>query len=116
MDEWYWSIRQETGFRDVGDDQGQGSDLHHLSIYRKLGFHTYLTETGMVVRKLRRDSVRRMKRKIRHFKREFARGEMLCGEHVRQCLASWSGHAEHGDTYNLRRKLFGKLILRRSGE
>ena len=39
-----------------------------------LGFHTYLTETGRVVRKLRRDSVRRMKRKIKLFKKEFAQG------------------------------------------
>ncbi len=37
-------------------------------------------------------------------------------EQVRRCLVSWCGHAEHGDTYNLRRKLFGKLILRRNGE
>lgn len=37
-----------------------------------LGFRTYMTDQGKVIRKLRRDSVRRMKRKIRHFTREFA--------------------------------------------
>jgi len=31
-------------------------------------------------------------------------------------LASWNGHAKHGNTYNLRRKLFKKLIFRRNGE
>jgi hypothetical protein len=81
-----------------------------------LGFRTYMTETGRVVRKVRRDSVRRMKRKISHFTREFSQGTMLCGEQIRRCLVSWNGHAKHGNTYNLRRKLFGRLIFRRSVE
>lgn len=81
-----------------------------------LGFRTYITDHGKVIRKLRRDSVRRMKRKIKYFKREFAENRMNCGEHIRQCLVSWNGQAKHGNTYNLRHKLFGKLIFRRNEE
>ena len=41
-----------------------------------LGFRTYMTGQGKVIRKLRRDSLRRMKRKIKFFKREFAEKRM----------------------------------------
>ncbi|SPF44879.1 hypothetical protein SBF1_3120004 [Candidatus Desulfosporosinus infrequens] len=50
-----------------------------------------------------------MKHKIKYFKKEFTQERMICGEHIRQCLVSWNGHAKHGNTYNLRRKLFKKL-------
>ena len=78
-----------------------------------LGFRTYMTGQGKVIRKLRRDSLRRLKRKIKFFKREFADKRMDCGGKIRQSLVSWIGHAKHGNTYNLRRKLFGKIIFRR---
>jgi hypothetical protein len=41
-----------------------------------LGFHMYLTENGKVIRKIRDSSKKRMKRKIRAFKRKYAKGEM----------------------------------------
>ena len=81
-----------------------------------LGFRTYMTEQGKVIRKLRRDSLRRMKRKIKYFKRAFAERRMNYGEHIRQSVASWTGHARHGNTYNLRRKIFRKLIFKRDGK
>jgi hypothetical protein len=36
----------------------------------------YLTENGKVIRKIRDSSKKRMKRKIRAFKRKYAKGEM----------------------------------------
>ena len=77
-----------------------------------LGFHTYLTETGAVIRKVRRDSVKRMKRKLKFFERKYAKEEMDV-EAVRRSVVSWLGHAEFGNTYGLRKRLIGKLVLTR---
>lgn len=77
-----------------------------------LGFHTYITETGKVVRKLRRDSKRRIKRKLKYFQREYQNGNMDY-ERIRACVASWIGHAAHGNTYNLRKKIFNKYAFQK---
>lgn len=69
-----------------------------------LGFHTYLTETGAVIRKIRKESKDRMKRKLLMFKREYGKGNKNLDD-IRKCLASWLGHAKHGHTYRLRKKL-----------
>lgn len=51
-------------------------------------------------RKVRRDSVKRMKRKIR----KYITGK-LTKEELQKSLQSWTGHAEHADSYNLRAKI-----------
>lgn len=78
------------------------------------GFHTYLTETGRVIRKLCRKPKAAMKRKIKHFNKSYAEGEMTY-EQVRQSAASWIGHAKHGNTYYLRKNILRKLKLRKDG-
>lgn len=75
-----------------------------------LGFHTYLTETGKVIRKLRHDSAKRMKRKARAFVEKY-RNDETDSEVIERSLYSWLGHAEHGDTWGLRRAILDKLIL-----
>ena len=79
-----------------------------------LGFHTYLTETGKVVRKVRHDCAKRMKRKLKAFKAKYANGE-LDAEAIRRSLVSWLGHAEFGNTYGLRKKLLENFILTKEG-
>lgn len=73
-----------------------------------LGFHSYLTETGAVVQKLRRDSAKRMKAKIRHWKKAYPAGEVTKEEILCSFLA-WDAHAAHGDTYALRRQYADRL-------
>lgn len=80
-----------------------------------LGFHTYVTETGKVIRKLRKNSKARMKRKVRAFNEGYADGTMDY-EAIRRSVASWVGHARHGNTYRLRQHILGKLCLRRETE
>ncbi len=80
-----------------------------------LGFHTYVTETGKIIRKIRRKSKASMKRKIKKFNDAYAKGEMSY-ETVRSSVASWLGHAKHGNTYHLRKKIMGELSLRRNVE
>lgn len=57
-------------------------------------------------RKLRKDSVRRMKRKLRSIQRRKAEG-LPVRDNIEAVIASWEGHARHADTFNLRGKLLG---------
>lgn len=80
-----------------------------------LGFHSYITDTGKVIRKLRKSSKEKMKKKIRYFNSAYERGEITL-EAIEQSVAAWIGHAKHGNTYNLRRKTLGRLKLKGCGK
>ena len=66
-----------------------------------LGFHSYLTETGKVIRKVRAKSINNMRRKIRKYRERVDRGEMTL-EEVQQSYTSWLAHISHGNTYKLK--------------
>lgn len=68
-----------------------------------LGFHSYLTETGSVIRKLRRASIKRMNARIKRWERELKEGTVT-KEQVWASYQSWDAHAAHGDTRALRDK------------
>lgn len=72
------------------------------------GFHTYLTKTGKVVKKLRYASIKRMKRRIRLWERQYAAGE-ITREKIMECYGSWEAHAKHGDTRQLRQEMRARL-------
>lgn len=57
-------------------------------------------------RRLRKDSVNRMKRKMRRMQARYHRGEMTWDE-IDAVIVSWVGHARHADTWNLRTKVLG---------
>lgn len=57
-------------------------------------------------RALRKDSIHRMKRKMRRMARLYHRGLMSWDE-IDPVIMSWIGHAKHADTYNLRGKVLG---------
>jgi hypothetical protein len=65
-----------------------------------LGFHTYLTKTGKVVRIIRRKSKENMKRKINKFRKLVSAGKMNY-EDVLHSYQSWKAHAKHGNTHRL---------------
>lgn len=68
-----------------------------------LGFRTYMTDSGKVVRKIRRDSKNRIRRKLKKFRRLLDEGRITF-ETVVQSYSSWTGHAEHGNTHHLIRQ------------
>jgi len=68
-----------------------------------LGFHTYMADTGKIVRKLRRDSIRRVKAKIKQWREEYPQGE-ITKQQIIDSFRAWDAHASHGDTYSLRSK------------
>jgi len=69
-----------------------------------LGFHSYLTETGKVVRKLRQSSKKRMMSRIKRWKHERDEGTIDLA-HVWASYTAWDAHAAHGDTRELRIKI-----------
>jgi len=77
-----------------------------------LGFHIYLTETGKIVRKLRQNSKKAMKRRLAAMKIQYTKGEIEYAE-VKRRLNSWIGHAKHGHTYHLRTHILKDAVFHR---
>jgi DNA-binding transcriptional MerR regulator len=77
-----------------------------------LGFHIYLTETGKVVRKLRRTSKKAMMRRLAAMQEQYAKGEVDYKK-VKQRINSWIGHAKHGHTYHLRKHILKDAVFQR---
>lgn len=75
-----------------------------------LGFRFYLTDTGKVVRRLRTSSKRRLKRRLKKFKRQYQCDEVTLAE-ITQSMTSYTGHLRHGHTYRLRQKLLREFVL-----
>ncbi|MED1938956.1 reverse transcriptase domain-containing protein [Cytobacillus firmus] len=73
-----------------------------------LGFHIYLTESGKVVKKIRRDSKDRVKRKLKKFKELYENGERTRAQ-IEQSYYSWRAHASHGNTYYLIQYMDGRF-------
>lgn len=65
-----------------------------------LGFHSYLTDTGKVVRKLRDPSKNNMKRRLKKYRGLVDAGRMTIVD-VKNSYESWRSHAEHGDSHHL---------------
>jgi RNA-directed DNA polymerase len=69
------------------------------------GFRIYPTH-----RRLRRSSLRRFVRRFRRQREAYRRGELTL-EEMTTSVRSWIAHAEHGDTWRLRRRLFADYPL-----
>lgn len=81
-----------------------------------LGFHSYLTDTGKVIRKVRRSSRERMKRKLRKFSVMYAAGA-ISKEEITASYQSWRSHAMHGQCRSLVEKydrIFEQIFTQRS--
>lgn len=69
-----------------------------------LGFHTYLTPTGKLIKKVRHDSNKRVKRKLRKFKQLYREGTRTRAQ-IEQVYNTWKAHAAYGNTYYLRKEM-----------
>lgn len=65
-----------------------------------LGFHIYLTKTGKVILKLRREGKETMRRKLKKFGELYREGK-ITKEQIDESWNSWVGHAEYGNCYYL---------------
>jgi retron-type reverse transcriptase len=77
---------------------------------RFLGFRVFPSH-----RRLARENVARMRRRLRQMQRDFARGH-LEQDDVRRRIRSWIAHAGHGDTWKLRERLFAEVVFTRAPE
>ena len=68
-----------------------------------LGFHTYLTDSGKVIRTLRRQSKTGICRRLKKFKGLHEQGRLPMNR-IECSYRSWRGHAERGNCYHLIRK------------
>lgn len=67
---------------------------------------------GKKIRKLRRQSKRNMKRRLKVYKRQYAAGELEIDD-IKQRLMSWMGHAKHGHTWKLRQRMLQDAVFMR---
>ena len=67
---------------------------------RFLGFHTYLTEQGKVIRKLNGDNKRTIKKRLRKYAKLVKDGRMT-RRYFDESYNSWKNHASHGNCYKL---------------
>ena len=77
-----------------------------------LGWHFYMTETGKVIRKVKRETKRKFKRKLAFLQRAYAAGE-TDWDTARQVLTSYHAHLSFGHTYHLREQALSGFGLRR---
>lgn len=75
-----------------------------------LGWRFYVTESGKVIRRLRTTGKRRYKRRLKASMEQYRSGEKTYDE-IKRSLASYNGHLNHGHTWKLRKKLYGRFVL-----
>lgn len=68
-----------------------------------LGFHTYLTDSGKVIRKVRRNSKCNEQRKLKKQRALLDSGKITLAQ-IEQSYGSWRSHAEKGNCYHLIRE------------
>ena len=78
-----------------------------------LGFHLYLTETGKVIRKIRRKSKNNIRRKLTKMK-SLLEKKATTRKDISVSYQSWKAHAAKGNTYHLLRDMdehYNKLFM-----
>ena len=96
MDGWGLELNQKTGIFPLRN----GIDF--------LGFHSYITESGGIIQKLRRDSIQRIRAKVKFWEEAYKRGEVT-KDAILQSFGAWDAHAAYGDTHELRAKYAKKV-------
>ena len=69
-----------------------------------LGFHTYITENGKVIRKLKNQNKRNAQKKYRRMARLVSEGK-IPAEKLQASYGAWSNHVSHGNCYHLEKEM-----------
>lgn len=102
IEDWLWrELRLKTNHKTqvfpVAVRNGRALDF--------LGYRIYPTH-----RRLRVDSIKRIKTKLRRFKRQYAAGEISLND-ITPSIKSWVAHASHAQTFGLRASVLGAFKL-----
>lgn len=73
-----------------------------------LGFHTYVTENGKVIRKLKNQNKRNAQKKFTKMAKLVSQGK-LSQEKFYASYGSWKNHISHGNCYNLAKSMDKKI-------
>ena len=68
-----------------------------------LGFHSYLTDQGGCVQKLRRENIDRIRARVNYWREAYPAG-LITKEKIIDKFRGWDAFASYGDTYALRLK------------
>ena len=79
-----------------------------------LGWHFYLTDTGKVIKKLRTQNKKKLKRRMKGLQKGYAEGRLTWDE-IKQSMAATQGHLKHGHTYHLWAKIYFETVFTRGG-
>ncbi len=63
--------------------------------------------------RVRNSNLHRARRRLKRLQTDYAQGK-INWQDVKQSLNSWVAHLEHGDTWQLRKKIFSSLVFARS--
>lgn len=104
LEDWIWvrlrlRLNHKTQVFPVAQRNGRALDF--------LGYRMWVTH-----RRLREDSVKRMKRRLKGLEKAYSEGLIGMPE-VRQRIMSWIGHASHADSHRIRTKVLGSAVFRR---
>lgn len=77
-----------------------------------MGFHFYLTESGKVIRKVRRITKQRFGKRLRMYQHAYKNGHCSL-EEISQTINAYQAHMSHGHTWNLRRNILRGFVLTR---
>ena len=78
-----------------------------------LGWHFYLSETGKVIKMLRPQNKKRLKRRVKGLQKGYAE-RRLSFDDIKKSIVSTNGHLIHGHTYRLRTKIFNNTVFIRN--
>jgi len=62
--------------------------------------------------RVRKENLQRARRRLRRMQVQYAKGK-IAKQEVSQSIQSWIAHLEHGDTWQLRQKIFASLVFAR---
>lgn len=73
-----------------------------------LGFHTYVTDNGKVIRKLKNENKRNAQRKYLKMAKLVVKGKLSI-EKFNASYNSWKNHISHGNCYGLSKQMYEKI-------
>lgn len=79
-----------------------------------LGWHFYLTKSGKVIKKVKTQTKKRYKRKLKYFKVAFAEYKINLDK-ISETMNSYRAHLAFGHTYKLQKAILSSFILKRTG-
>lgn len=80
------------------------------SVYGAEGYGVYFMLVEILREQPEYSSIKRMKRRIRLWEKQYAAGE-VSREKIMESFTAWEAHAKHGDTKQLRREMRSRLLM-----